>query len=181
MSRGRPAGARVSRDKLSIAVVLVLLAAVAAMVALSLSGHRSPADFWHSLFGPEEDGSWTAIRIDGKPVEPERYRISIGNGEVTGGRDDCNDWSYEQERAKNGDRMIVSTLVGCPEGDPMRKAYWALVSDPEVELRRDGRLRVSGQGHEMVAIRCKWQRVRETLPGGGTSDMMRCLPVEEGR
>lgn len=125
---------RLSRERVSIAVVLALMVAALAMMALGFSGYRSPAHLWNSIFAAPEDGSWTAISIDGKPVEPERYRISIGNGEVTGGRDDCNDWSYDEEEAKDGNRMIISTLVGCPEGDPLREAYWSIVADPFVEL-----------------------------------------------
>ena len=169
---------RRSREELSVGSVLILLVAALGMITLGLSGYKSPADLWHRLTAGPKDGSWTAISIDGKLVEPERYRISIGNGEVTGGRDDCNDWSYEKEREKNGERMIVSTLVGCPEGDPMREAFWALIHDPKIELRQDGRLRVWGQGHDAVLIRCHWKRVRDTLRGGGISDMMRCLPEE---
>jgi hypothetical protein len=91
----------------------------------------------------------------------------------------ANEWSCDEERAKDGDRMIISNLVGCPEGDPLREAYWALVYDPKIELLSEGKLQVSGQGHQAVLIRCRWERVRETLPGGGISDMMRCLPIVE--
>jgi hypothetical protein len=168
---------RSSLERVSIAIAVALMVAVGAMTALAFAGHRSPADLWNAIRAGPEDGSWTAISIDGKPLEPERYRISIGNGEVTGGRDDCNDWSYDEEETKDGDRMIVSTLVGCPEGDPLREAYWRLVYDPKMEMMSDGKLRVSGHGHQATLIRCRWERVRETLPGGGISDMMRCLPV----
>lgn len=183
------------RQQFSLTLVLALIVAAFGMMTLSFSGYRSPADLWFSLFSAPHDGSWTAISIDGHPVEPERYRIAIRNGEVTGGRDDCNDWGYAEGRAKNGDRMIVSTAVGCPEDDPTREAYWAVISNSKIELEHrmqtterrasgklpvlGGKLRVSGQGHEAILIRCEWKRVRETLPGGGMSDMQRCLPVKE--
>lgn len=167
---------RLGRQKLSIATALMLLAAGFVMSILALTGPRSPHEVWASILAPEMDGDWTAISIDRRSFKPERYRISIRAGAVSGGRDDCNDWGYAEERDQNGERMITSTLVGCPEGDPMREAYWALVYDPQFDLRPDGRLRVRGRGHEAVLIRCRWQRVHETLPGGGVSDMMRCLP-----
>lgn len=172
-----------ARQKLSLGLVLVLLAACLLMLALAFAGYRSPSALWHSLFAGPTDGSWTAISIDGKPIEPERYRIGIAGGEVAGGRDDCNDWGYADDEGatEDGDRMIVSTLVGCPEDDPIREAYWALVHAPQIQLRPDGKLRVSARGHEAILIRCEWQQVRESLPGGGISDMARCLPVEQNQ
>lgn len=166
------------RERLSTGIALALLMAAFVMMALGLSGARRPQDLWEPIFAPETDGSWTATRIDGKRVGPERYRVGVKAGKVSGGRDDCNDWAYEGEPDKKGERMINTTLVGCPEPDPMREAYWALVYDPKIELSPDGTLRVHGQGHEAILIRCQWQRVQETLPGGGSSDMMRCLPEQ---
>ena len=166
------------RQRLSTAIALTFLMAALVMMALGFSGARRPQDLWEAIFAPETDGSWTAVRIDGRPIEPERYRIGVSAGKVSGGRDDCNDWAYEGEPDEKGEQMINTTLVGCPEGDPMREAYWALVYDPKIELNPDGKLRVQGQGHEAILIRCQWQRVQETLPGGGSSDMMRCLPEQ---
>ena len=56
--------------------------------------------------------------------------------------------------------MIVSTLVGCPENDPVRRAYWALASadDATIALQGDGRLRVASRRHEAVLRRCRWTR-----------------------
>ena len=167
---------RLGRQKLSIAIALMLLGAGLGMSMLALTGPRSPQEAWASILASEMDGDWTAISIDGKALKPERYRISIRADEVSGGRDDCNDWGYAEERDQNGERMITSTLVGCPKGDPIRETYWALVYDPQVDQTPDGRLRVRGHGHEAILIRCRWRRVQETLPGGGVSDMMRCLP-----
>src|SRR5687768_5029344 len=45
-------------------------------------------------FAPEEDGSWGAISIDGRPVSSRDYTIFIRDGKVEAGRDGCNSWGY---------------------------------------------------------------------------------------
>jgi hypothetical protein len=115
---------------------------------------------------PDIDGPWNAVTIDGRAVAPREWRIGIEGGKVSGGRDGCNDWGYGEPEAKGGARTIVSTLVGCPEGDPVRKAYWAMAMAPEarLELRADGTLRIAARGHEAVLRRCRW--TNEPMPRG---------------
>lgn len=155
-----------------------MMAAAIVLFALSLAGYRSPADIWRALTAAPEDGDWTAISIDGRPVEPERYRITLVQKKVLGGRDDCNDWSYDDQRDKPGERMIVSTLVACPENDSRREAYWAIANNSTVTLRPDDKLLISGQGHSALMVRCRWKLVRESSSPVGISEVMRCLPDE---
>ena len=107
--------------------------------------------------GAATDGSWSAVTIDGRPA-PDGYRLAIENGRVKGGRDACNDWGYQDDG--RGGRMVVSTLVGCPENDRVRQAYWALASatDAAIAEQGGGRLRVAAGGHEAVWRRCRWVR-----------------------
>jgi hypothetical protein len=95
--------------------------------------------------------------------------VSVERGRVSGGRDDCNDWGYQEAAEPNGQRMIVSTLVGCREDDPVRRAYWVMATAPDaaVALREDGTLRLAARGHEGLFGRCRWQR--EAPPPGSRS------------
>ncbi|HYG29860.1 MAG TPA: hypothetical protein VD887_06570 [Allosphingosinicella sp.] len=121
------------------------------------------------LTAPEEDGSWNAVSIDGRPVAAGAWRISVERGRVSGGRDDCNDWGYQEPQREGGQRLIVSTLVGCREDDPARRGYWAMATAPDavLELRGDGRLRLAARGHEGLFRRCRW--TREAPPPGSRS------------
>ena len=122
----------------------------------------------------EVDGSWNAAEIDGRPVAAGAWRISVERGRVSGGRDDCNDWGYQEPEQEGGQRLIVSTLVGCREDDPVRRAYWAIATAPEaaLELRGDGTLRLSARGHEGLFRRCRWER---EAPPPGSRSTGRCL------
>jgi heat shock protein HslJ len=112
------------------------------------------------------DGAWLAVAIDGRPVAAGAWRFGISDGKVSGGRDGCNDWGYGEPETKGGPRTIHSTLVGCPEDDPVRKAYWAIASAPEATLdqRDDGVMRIAARGHEALLRRCRW--ISEPMPPG---------------
>ena len=154
---------------------LVALLLVAAFLLGLFSTFRSSraVQRWIDLFGPEENGSWSALSIDGRPVSGEDYRVWIDGRKVAGGRDGCNDWSYQEPRDLSGDRMIVQTLAGCPEGDPVRFAYNAIARDENacVSIRADGKLRLAARGHEGVFRRCYWEVERTP-----TSTMEVCRP-----
>jgi hypothetical protein len=131
------------------------------------------------LSATQVDGSWGAVAIDGRRVRPEAYSISIASGAVSGGHDDCNSWSFSDEPPRaDGERMIFTTLVACPEDDPIRRAYWALATAPGVtpELRPDGKLRIAARGHEGIFRRCRWERRRE--PGGASGSGSRFCVME---
>ncbi|MGE5562895.1 MAG: hypothetical protein ACM3ZV_06235 [Bacillota bacterium] len=157
-------------------MMLLLILALAAF-ALSYLGSRSPGEFVHALSAGPKDGNWTAIAIDGQRIGAERFRLVIRDGKVVGGRDDCNDWGYASEPDANGERSIISTLQACPDTD-IRRRFQAIIASPTLDLTSDGRLRASGSGHSSVLVRCRWRNVHSTLPGGGTSDMARCMPDE---
>ena len=120
-----------------------------------------PADW---LLAEKEDGGWGGVSIDGRPVSAADYRISVKRGRITGGRDGCNDWHYTDDPpAPDGGRMIFSTLVACPEDDPLRRAYYRLRAEGVPQLRPDGSLRLAAGGHEALFRRCRWLRE----PGSG--------------
>jgi heat shock protein HslJ len=129
------------------------------------------------LTAPEVDGAWAVLSIDGRPVPWREWRISVARGKVAGGRDGCNDWGFDKPEVEGGERTITTTLVGCPEEDPMRKAYWALaLADPvSLQLGKDGILRLAGRGHEAVLRRCRW--VNEPLPPGTSGTEPRVCAV----
>ncbi|HEX8666785.1 MAG TPA: hypothetical protein VF727_00255 [Allosphingosinicella sp.] len=109
------------------------------------------------LTAPAVDGMWGAVAIDGRRVDAREWRIGVRQGRVSGGRDGCNDWGYDEREDKPGERLIVSTLVGCPEDDPVRRAYWALASahGPTLTEAEDGTLRIAARGHEGIFRRCR--------------------------
>jgi len=118
------------------------------------------------LTAPPEDGAWAAVSLDGRPVPAGEYRLSISGGRVGGGRDGCNDWSFEAPDETTGERRIFTTLVGCDENDPLRRAYGVLAfaEGPVLQLRPDGSLRIAARGHEGLFRRCRW--VEAPLPPG---------------
>lgn len=153
-------------------VVMLLLAALLLMLASLLDRHGRGSP-WARLIAPEEDGSWAAVRIDGRPVSPDEYRVSITEGQVAGGRDGCNDWAFSDDPpSRDGARMIVATAQYCPGDDPTRRAYRALMSGAEVRLQADRTLRISAGGHEGIFRRCHWENVRRSGPGYSSEHMM---------
>jgi hypothetical protein len=129
------------------------------------------------LTAPEVDGAWAALSIDGRPAQWREWRISVSGGKVAGGRDGCNDWGFDEPEVEGGERTITTTLVGCPEDDPVRKAYWILALDRSIspQLRSDGRLRLAAGGHEAIFRRCRW--TEEPLPPGTSATRPRaCVP-----
>lgn len=117
------------------------------------------------LFAAREDGSWGGVAIDGRPVSSKDYIIRVEDRRVAAGRDGCNSWGFENDPSDAaGERRIVSTLVGCPEDDPVRNAYWALATAPQVvpTVRPDRTMRLTARGHQAIFRRCEW--VREPLP-----------------
>jgi hypothetical protein len=131
------------------------------------------------LTAPEVDGSWIAMTIDGRAVAPGAWRISVERGRVSGGRDDCNDWGYQEPEEQGGQRTIASTLVGCPEDDPVRRAYWAMATAPDAALAlgEDGTLRLAARGHEGVFRRCRWMREPPPPPATARSVRQVCVPA----
>lgn len=158
-----------------IGFVVLLLAAAFSLMLAGIIDPRGQWRPWDGLLTADEDGSWAALSIDGRPVDPQQYRIAIADGEVSGGRDGCNSWGYSDEAPDaNGERTIVTTLVGCPEDDPVRQAYWRLASASRIALLPDGRLRLSADGHEAIFRRCEWKTERESGPGY-SSERMVCV------
>ncbi|HEX9965925.1 MAG TPA: hypothetical protein VGB04_13200 [Allosphingosinicella sp.] len=151
------------------------LGGLLAAIVLVQAGHDGRVV--QRLTAPSVDGGWAAVAIDGRAVPERAYRISVEGGRVRGGRDGCNDWGFDAPEVPGGPRMIVSTAVGCPEGDPVREAYWALAlgGGAAPELEEDGRMRLASGGHEGVFRRCRW--VSEPLPPGtsGTGPRV-CVP-----
>lgn len=170
---------RLTGQRAKIGFLLLLLVPAFGLMVLGVLDRTGEWKPWQMLFAEEEDGSWVALRIDGRPASPQEYRITIAEGKVVGGRDGCNHWSYEDEGPDaNGQRMIVSTLVGCPE-DATRLAYWSLRADPRIELLPDGTLRMAASGHEGIFRRCHWRTVKVSN-GRYSSEVRQCVLEGQG-
>lgn len=163
-----PAGYRRRQKQAGLGLAGLLLA-----ILLVQAGHD-----WklvQRLTAPEVDGSWAAVAIDGRAVPWREWRYWVERGKVAGGRDGCNDWGFDKPEVEGGPPTITTTLAGCPEDDPVHKAYWALALGASLELREDGTLRLAGRGHEAVLRRCRW--VNEPLPPGTSGTPPRaCVP-----
>lgn len=146
---------------LGLAVFLLLLG-----LAHYVSIHGIPK----RLFAAEEDGRWGAVSIDGQTMTSQGYTIVIEDGRVAGGRDGCNYWGFSDDPpAKDGSRMIVSTLVGCPEDDPTRRAYWALTTaEASLVMRQDGTLWIAAKGHRGAFRRCRSLANSDAAKSGGS-------------
>lgn len=163
-----PAGYRRRQKQAGLGLAGLLLA-----ILLVQAGHSLRVV--QRLTAPEADGTWTAVTIDGRPVPALEYRIAVTGGKVSGGRGSCNDWGFDRPEVEGGPATITTTLAGCPEDDPVRKAYWALALGASPELREDGILRLAGRGHEALLRRCR--RGNAPLPPGTSGTPPRaCAP-----
>jgi hypothetical protein len=111
------------------------------------------------LFPPEEDGSWGAVLIDGQPVSPQAYYLTIRDRKVIGGRDGCNFWSFEEEPERgDGQRSINTTMALCVE-NVAERGYRAVAfsPSPSMRLRPNGSLEMAALGHQAVFRRCIWE------------------------
>jgi hypothetical protein len=165
-----------SRQRVRVGIALVPL--VCAFL-IALAALLDPEGSWRSrlLSPPEkEDGSWSAVSMDGRPVDPHDYRLAVHQGRIAGGRDGCNDWSFLNEQpAGTRDRMIFSTLQACPDPNPDRDAYAALRHAGRLQLLADGRLRATAGPHEAIFRRCRWQMQRVVTPQS-FSETQVCVP-----
>lgn len=153
------------------------LALLGLLLGLGLVQAGQDSRIVQRLTAPEVDGAWAAVSIDGRPVSWREWRLSVTSGKVAGGRDGCNEWGFTEPEVEGGERMIDTTLVGCPEDDPVRKAYWtlALARNMSPRLRSDGSLRLAADGHEAIFRRCRW--TEEPLPPGTSGTRPRaCMP-----
>jgi hypothetical protein len=128
------------------------------------------------LLAPPEDGAWNAVSLDGRAVAAGEFRIGITDGQVSGGRDGCNEWGFDGEDERTGERRIVSTLVGCDESDPARRAYRAVAFAREARpfVGPDGTMRIAARGHEGLFRRCRWSKVKPP-PGASGSPGRTCV------
>jgi hypothetical protein len=148
-------GALRRRDRFSIALVSVLGVAAVAIGVLGIAGVY-PRDLGDLLHSTAKDGSWKAITFDGLPVKSKNYLIVIRRGQVVGGYDDCNGWSYADEKPdKNGERKTLSTLVSCTADNELRRRYHLLVYAPHIDVLGEKDLRLWRGGHEGRFHRCK--------------------------
>jgi hypothetical protein len=153
------------------------LALLGLLIALGLVQAGHDLRIVRRLTAPEVDGAWAAVSIDGRAVSWREWRIAVTDGKVAGGRDGCNEWGFDEPEVEGGERTITTTLAGCPEDDPVRKAYWllAIARDTSPRLRGDGSLRLSAGRHEAIFRRCRW--TEEPLPPGMSGTKPRvCAP-----
>ncbi|WP_161981530.1 hypothetical protein [Aurantiacibacter suaedae] len=125
----------------------LLLPLVALALLVAVAGVSGYVIDWRAWFDGPERGTWRAQEIGGIDVRADRMWIVVREGEVRGGRDGCNYWSYEgAPDPRTGERMMTSTLALCEE-TPVRRAYarlargsstMALLSDDLLEVRAFG-------------------------------------------
>ena len=145
---------------MSLAFVLVLGIAALSSMILVIAG-VSPGGIGDALHATPADGSWKATSFDGFSVRSKHYLLVIRRGQVVGGYDDCNGWSYEDEKPDgNAERGILSTLVECPAGEDLRRLYRILAYAPKIDVVGEDELRLSRDGHEGRFHRCKPDRAR---------------------
>ena len=127
---------------------------IAAIAGFSGLLFPAPETLWHRLTGPEIDGGWRFVSIDGRDVRRNDYSVSILWGRIVAGHDGCNGWGFQDNKpAGSHDREIVSTLVGCPD-DPARGAYARFAfGAPEFALTSENRLALTLPGHRAKLVR----------------------------
>jgi hypothetical protein len=148
------------RNRVSVAIALAILIAALAMVALGIAD-IVPQDIRDAFHSTPLDGSWKAVSFDGLPVRSKNYLVVIRRGEVVGGYDDCNGWSYQDENPdERGERKVLSTLVSCAADDDIRRLYHMLVYSPQIESRGKNALLLSRGAHVGTFHRCTPDRER---------------------
>ena len=157
-----------TRQGASLGLVGVLIVVALALMMLVMSGYPSLADAWDSWFGPEANGSWKAMVLDGQPVAAGNYVLVVKRGRVVGGYDGCNGWSFDDEGpGPSGDRRVTSTLVACPD-EPARQSYDNLAYAPVISLRSDSEMLLSRGPHVGVFRRCEPNRDRSRCVEAGS-------------
>jgi hypothetical protein len=147
--------ASTARTRIGLAIILVLgIAAV--IVSILAIADVSPRDIGDTFHATPADGSWKAVTFDGQSAKSKNYSVAIRRGRVVGGYDDCNGWSYQDEKPdRNGERMMLSTLVECPGDEDLRRLYRIVVFAPTIEIVSANELRLSRDGHQGEFRRCK--------------------------
>nr|WP_295371499.1 hypothetical protein [uncultured Sphingosinicella sp.] len=104
----------------------------------------------------QHDGLWDVVEISGDPAPPGKFLIRLRSGRVTGGRDDCNSWGFDETRppAPDGTRTILSDLRACGQ-TAQRRSYWRAIGNGNVvpRLTAGGELKLEAGGDEIVARR----------------------------
>lgn len=147
MARLSPPGRGGAFEKWAIRLLLPALLLGMVLLAMSLRGGLH-IDWGAFSDGPER-GTWRAESFDGEDVFDFRFSIVVREGQIVGGRDGCNYWSFAGEPdPRTGERMIESTLAACAE-TPETRIYGALGRAPgaQLALRGDDRLEVRNLGH----------------------------------
>jgi hypothetical protein len=165
---------------LRLPLVARALSLMAGSLALAGCNATAPEETGPSPVGAvfvPPDGNWTVLAIDGRPVEPDSFRVRLAKGEVTGGRDGCNNWGYVAgaKPLPDGGRMIESDAQYCPETEQSR-AYRSVIFEPEITPAGSDRLLLSGRGHRLLVARCEWRTVREER-AGTSSEVRQCQPL----
>ena len=102
------------------------------------------------------DGMWRVTAISGEEVPPGQFLLRVRDGRVTGGRDGCNSWGFDETQppAPDGTRMIISDAQGCAP-TPQLRGYWRALGNGNAPLQTSeaGELRIRAGGDEIIARR----------------------------
>lgn len=70
-------------------------------------------------FGHAAAGEWAVVAVDGQPISEGRTLRIDGRGQVTGGHDGCNAWSFDRDRPG----LLTMETEECPEREDDAR-YW---------------------------------------------------------
>ena len=94
-----------------------------------------PGGLWHAIAGPDIDGSWRVIWIDGLDVRRDGYSLGIRWGKITGFNNGCNSCGFDDDLPSGSpNRSMMCTLVACTDrpNDPLFAPF--AFGNPEIVL-----------------------------------------------
>ena len=135
-----------------LAIVTAAGLGIAALVGLSGVVLPRGESLWHMIAGPEVDGNWRFVSVDGVDVSTGGYTLGILWGKVTGYTDGCNSCgiSFEERGIYH---MRTCTLQACEEKptDALVRGFFQREPGP-MEVVGD-RLVITRGGSRAVLVR----------------------------
>ncbi len=135
--------------------VRLIVPALFTALFLAMFWVAGPRIDWRAWFDGPERGTWRALTLNGEEVFAEKFLVTIADGEVVGGRDGCNYWSFDGYDARSGERIISSTLAGCSDTPAM--ATYRVLANGGADMKLAGEDRLS-----LISGRCRGEFRRWT-------------------
>ena len=147
MAPGRIQGQHHPRLAIVTAAGLAV-ALVAGVLGVSLPRGET---LWHMVAGPQVDGSWRFVRINGVDVRRSGYTLGIMWGEVEGYSDGCNSCGMIESDGPYYTRQC--TLMACAEDPNAHLVRRFLRRDPGTMELRQGRLYITRGQYRAELVR----------------------------